>query len=93
MLWKLKILTPDLSGKEISCKIEHREIPSAKIYYLDGNYYIIQDQRCGGWASIVERSGFNYKYGWKCQYPDDPGFNKVSNIQLKDGTISNYEIY
>lgn len=90
---KITILTPDLSGKEISCKIESREILSAKIYYDKGSYYIIQDQKCGGWASVVERSGFKYKYGWKCQYPDNPGYNRVFNIELKDGTISNYEIY
>lgn len=80
--------TPDMHGKNITCKINQRNITDAMVVYEKGKYYILQNFEFGGCPSDIR----GYKASWCAGTgtKDRLKENGVSNI-----LISNYspEIY
>jgi len=90
--------TPELHGKLISYKHGENPVGKARIYYKNGEFWIIQDTYDGGHSFIVKESNTlfkdKFKVGWGMSNGGEKKFKdyNITNMFLLDSEPI-YEIY
>lgn len=55
-------LTPEMSGKKVSCRIRNKDIKEALLVFYKNNYYMLQDIESGAIFRGYKKYGYKHCY-------------------------------